>query len=348
MKEKKVKKKKTWWQRLIIISVCVIASLGIILLGAIAYLRLPVSSYYSSSEKAFKIPGLGDSFVPQGMHYDSATDSFFVSGYCSNDEASPVYIVNKTSGELTREVRLQKADGTAFTGHSGGVAVYQDYVYIAGGNDHCLYVFSYADFMTKTTAKCIGEIPLKISDTDYIDVSFVSVHGNTLFVGEFYDGNKYDTLDTHIVQTKGGATNQALILTFFLSPTLQFGVGENSPYSAISVCNEVQGIYYDEATDTMYLSTSYGLAFSHIYEHDLKQMNTEGTTTVLGKETTLYSLDSNSLVHDYKIPPMSEEIVYLDGELYVMCESASSKYIFGKLTGGQWCYKTNLSEMKKK
>ena len=37
----------------------------------------------------------------------------------------------------------------------------------------------------------------------------------------------------------------------------------------------------------------------------------------------------------------------VDGKLYVMCESASNKYKFGKLIGGKWCYATNLEEMKK-
>ena len=345
MKEKKQKKKKTWWQRLLIISVSIVGGLGIILLGAIAYFRLPVSNYYDHSEKAFKIPGLGDSFVPQGMHYDEKTNNFFVTGYCSNDDASPVYLVNKTSGETVKEVRLQKEDGNKFTGHAGGIAVYDRFVYVAGGGDNCLYVFNYDDFFSQSTAKCIGAFSLKVSQTDYIDVSFVTVdlERRTLFVGEFYDGNKYDTLDSHTVQTKGGATNHALMLCFSLDANAEFGVSAK-PDCAYSITNKVQGVCLDG--NTIYFSTSYGLSFSHIYEHDLIRANDEGKIDVLGSKVPLYSFDNNSLVYDYKIPPMSEELVLLDGELYVMCESASNKYIFGKFTGGQWCYKTDLEDMR--
>ena len=35
-----------------------------------------------------------------------------------------------------------------------------------------------------------------------------------------------------------------------------------------------------------------------------------------------------------------------DGKLLTMCESATRKYYFGLLTGGQWCYATDLSKMK--
>lgn len=345
MKEKKVKKKKTWWQRVLISLAWVVGVFAFVLLCAIGYFRLPVSDYYSASEKAFKIPGLSDDFVPQGMHYDEKTDCFFVSGYSSNDEASPVYLVNKTSGETVSEVRLQNEDGTPFTGHAGGVAVFDDFVYIAGGGDNCLYVFNYADFFSQQTAKCIGEFSLKVSKTDYLNASFVTVVDNLLFVGEFYDGGKYKTLDSHTVETQGGETNHALMLVLQLFPSAPFGIFP-ALESAFSIPNKVQGVHYDRETGKVYFSTSYGASFSHIYEHEMGLAKRETDITLLGEKLTLESFDRTSCVHDYKIPPMSEEIVVLDGELYVMCESASSKYIFGKFTGGKWCYKTKLSEMK--
>ena len=54
-------------------------------------------------------------------------------------------------------------------------------------------------------------------------------------------------------------------------------------------------------------------------------------------------LDSSVLKTDLKIAPMSEEIVTVEGQLYVMCESASNKYIFGKFTSAKYCYATDLS-----
>ena len=53
------------------------------------------------------------------------------------------------------------------------------------------------------------------------------------------------------------------------------------------------------------------------------------------------------LEKDYKIAPMSEEIVLVGGKTYVMCESASDKSIFGKLTSANFCYATDLEKIKK-
>jgi hypothetical protein len=57
-------------------------------------------------------------------------------------------------------------------------------------------------------------------------------------------------------------------------------------------------------------------------------------------------MDRTSLEATYKIAPMSEELFMKDGKLYIMCESACSKYIFGNFIGGRWCYATDLTKMK--
>lgn len=45
------------------------------------------------------------------------------------------------------------------------------------------------------------------------------------------------------------------------------------------------------------------------------------------------------------IPPMAEEIVFVDGKMLTMCESASNKNFFGNLTGGRWCYATDVTSI---
>lgn len=48
----------------------------------------------------------------------------------------------------------------------------------------------------------------------------------------------------------------------------------------------------------------------------------------------LYYLDSDNLTETVVMPPMSEELVYRDGRVQVMYESACNKYIYGKLIRG--------------
>lgn len=323
------------------------ALVALVLIGAIGYFRLSVVSYYSASQKEFVIPDISDDFIPQGMHYDKASDSFFITGYSNVKEASPIYIVNRqNSGENYKTVRLAKEDGSDFTGHAGGIAIAGGYVYIAGGDDRCLYVFSCDEILNSSDGGkvvCKGLFSTRYSDSDHVDVSCVSVVGNRIIIGEFYREPNYPTLPTHKVVTKGGAYNKALAVAFELSADAEFGIKE-TPVCAYSLPDQVQGMYFTD--EKIYLSTSYGTSFSHILEYDVSRVN-KSEITVLNTKTTLYELDSSSLSYDYKIAPMSEEIEIVDGRLYVMCESASNKYIFGKLTGAKWCYSTELEKMKK-
>jgi len=321
-----------------------VALIAVVLVGFIGYVMLPVSSYYGASERAFEIPGLNDDFVPQGFCYDSERNYFIMSGYSSDGASSPIYIVDRDGGALVRETRLLKEDGSSFTGHAGGVAIWRDYLYVAGGSAKCLYVYSYSDVLSSDTAKCIGKVSLKSSDNNYVSASFVTVHANVLTVGEFYDGEKYTTLDWHTITTNAGDENHALAYRFELSPDVELGVIDE-PFEAYSIPNKVQGLCFDD--NMLYLSTSYGLKHSYIYEYDISKAYKTHRVGMLGDTSIpVYEIDSSCLVGEYKLPPMSEEILMLEDRLYTMCESASPKYIFGKLTCGKWCYATNLDEMK--
>ncbi|MBQ9081683.1 MAG: hypothetical protein IJY26_03500 [Clostridia bacterium] len=343
MASTKEKKKLSWWAKTLFILGMVVLFLGVVLLGAIGYFRLFVHSYYSASEKAFEIPDLNAGFIPQGMRYDERQKGFFITGYSNTEEASPVYIVKD---ESVKSVRLLKEDGSAYTGHCGGIAVFNDYVYIAGGSGNCLYIYSYSEIINAEEGAgvvCKGKFSLKTSNNDYLGASFVTVYGNKMVVGELYRAQNYPTLPSHKITTSAGDYNQAIALEFSLSADAQFGI-EPTPTSAYSLPDQVQGMCFAEGK--IYLSTSYGVAFSHILEYTESALTNEGQISLLGTELPLFSLDSASLSKDYKIAPMSGGIVMLDGELYVMCESASDKYIFGKFTGAQWCYKTDLSQMQ--
>ncbi len=340
----KVKKKMKWWVKLIIIFSSVIVALGLVLAGGIGYFRLSVKSYYDASKTAFLIPGLSDGAIPQGFEYDKTNDYFLVAGYMNDGSPSTLYIVDNYSGDTIKAVTFLTDTGNDYTGHFGGVGLYHDYVYVADGTD--LLVYSYQAILNADNdAKipCLGVITTKYSNDDYVKNSFVTVYGDTLIVGEFYNGTNYDTLESHHITTKSGEKNCAIALEFNLSDTYPLGV-DATPQKAYSLPNEVQGICIDNGK--MYLSTSYGLAFSHIYEHDISRLTQENNATILGVDLPVYSLTSQSLDYDYKIAPMSEEILMVDNLLYVICESASTKYIFGNLIGARWCHKTDLTKMR--
>ncbi|MBQ8340737.1 MAG: hypothetical protein IJY16_09855 [Clostridia bacterium] len=315
----------------------------LVVLGFRAYMMLPVTDYYLASDREFEIPGLEEGAVPQGFCHDERSDCFLMTGYSASGKASRLYMIDVESGELRHSVTLLEKDGGDFTGHVGGVAVFDRYVYVAGGGESCLFVFDYQQVTTEGTASVIGEIPLSNGKDDALNASFVFTEGDRLIVGEFHRAGDYDTLDSHKITTQSGDKNNALALEFPLRADAPFGVAASAT-CAYSLPDQVQGMCIAEGK--AYLSTSWGLSFSYIYEHDMTELSDEGTITVLGEELPLYAMDSGSLVEEYQLPPMAEEIVMLEGRLYVVGESASSKYIFGKFTEGKWCYSTDLDQLR--
>ena len=117
-----------------------------------------------------------------------------------------------------------------------------------------------------------------------------------------------------------------------------------TPVKAYSIPDLVQGLEFYQ--DKIYLSTSWGLNFSHVYVYQESSLINQGNINILGHNLPLYAIDSASLIADHKIAPMSEEVAIVDGLLYVNCESASSKYLFGRFTGGKWLYATDPTKME--
>ena len=336
------KEKKAWWQTLIIVVMTVITVMGTAFLIARTYFTVPIQAYYNASEKAFVIPGLDDGFVPQGLHYDEGTGKFFVSGYFIDGSASPIYVVDKQSGKTEKKVLLAKENGEPFCGHSGGVAVHGEYLYLSGENR--MHLFPFEEFLTATdgeSVRSVGEFLVKYSDEDFLEVSFVCAVEDGLIVGEFHDAKHYPTLDSHKYTTKNGDYHKALALFYPYDENGAFGISAK-PQTAFSLPDCVQGMAVKDGKT--YLSTSWGATFSKIYEYDTSALVRQDDKTILGETLPLYAFDSASLTRTYKIAPMSEEIAFADGKLFVMCESAAQKYLFGRLAGGKWCYATDLTK----
>ena len=294
--------------------------IGLVLLGGRLWFRLPVSDYYAASEAAFAIPGLSEGFVPQGLALDEEAGVYLVGGYMKKaGEASPVYVVDRRTGELKARTSLTEPDGSAFTGHAGGLAVSGDNVLIAGSEGGCVDIFDREAILAAGDGfpvQRLGQLYTRLSESDPLGVAFVDVsmddEGDLLTVGEFYREPQYPTAESHKFTTPSGERLQALAVTYRIR---------------------------------IWLSASWGIGFSHIYAWDLESLQPFDTISVDGQSIPLYALESCTRAVDYKLPPMSEEIVFSGEKLLTMCESASRKYYFGQLTGGQWCYATDLSRL---
>ena len=165
-------------------------------------------------------------------------------------------------------------------------------------------------------------------------VAFSTVQNGMLYAGEFYRDPGYILSENHKVQTPDG-------LQYALA--VGFSLENNSPDSrplatakvAFSIPNQIQGMCFEG--DTVYLTTSWGLGKSFVYKYDLNKISQSGTKLVCGQTVPLYNLTMQNMEACYTLPPMAEEIEYVDGRFYISNESASDKYVFGKYTGGRWC-----------
>ena len=279
--------------------------------------------YFKNSDALFVIPGLSDDFVPQGYDYMDETDTYLMCGYMSDDTASRVYVRSpEGSGYSTYYTELYYEDYTPYLKHAGGICHNGEFVYIAG--DDGVDVFSLGGILDGGAAILLGTIP-----TGH-DMAFCSFYNGYLFAGNFYYPEHYETPDHHRITTPAGDQNTSLISVFRADMSYDFGI-DPVAVAAISAPDKVQGMCFTE--EGIVLSISWSLTDSNLlyYEFDDSRV---GSVEVLTGEVPLYYLDSDNLAHTAVLPPMSEELVYRDGRVEVMCESACNKYIYGKLIRG--------------
>ncbi len=295
-------------------------------------------SFYSSSEKYDKIPALWDKFVPQGYNKIDGTDIRLACGYMSDGSASRIYVIRDNKDAVC--VQMKNSDGSDSKSHTGGIANLGDFVYITGktGCD----VFSLADILD-------GDgVATQIFSVDTInDPAYCLIKDNILFCGSFYREGNYETPDEHRITTPAGDKNTAIISAYKLD-TASGRALSSTPDFVISTQGLVQGMtFIDEKT--VALATSYGLAKSHLLIYDIENLTNDETALVKwqddsnsfdvgGKRVPLFHLDSSCLKKDIIAPPMAEQIFYDNGYIYIMTESASMKYLFGKLTAASYVY----------
>ena len=290
----------------------------------------PARTNLKNSKRGFVIPWSNKGYIAQGITYDVVSGNFYLTGYMKDGSASPIFVVNKKSRRLVTAVRMANPDGTPYTGHAGGLTLFEDKIYVAGSSNGCFYVFekSALDNAKKNASLSYTEVlDLKNAD-DLVKISFCTTRDGLIFAGEFYRDPQYLLPQEHQVQTES-ALQHALAVGF--KPD---GATAKATV-AYSIPDEVQGMCFGD--DGIYLTTSWGLGKSKVYKYSYANISQSGTKQVCGKNVPLFVLTQQNATAIYTLPPMAEEIEFADGRFYINNESASNKYIFGKFTGGKWC-----------
>lgn len=322
---------------------CVLALLLLVFVVPPLVTTIIFHDFFKDAQKEFRIPGQADGLVSQGFTFLPDQQFYLQCGYMADGEsASRIYIIPKNEPKKAYYVELVTADGAPYTGHTGGIAVKGNFVFLANdgeGDDNCVWVLTLYDLLR---CEAGDSLTLKNSFQSETRAAYCYVDGNSLWVGEFHRPVDYPTKDSHAFLVAGGAEHRALIACYTLDDTKELGIDSLTPTRFLSVTDHVQGFARDQYGHFI-LSTSYGLSKSHFLSYDDVTLNApDATLDVDGSSVPVWFLDEDVLHDDLICPPMSEEIVIYGDRVYYLTESASKKYIFGNFIRGRHVYSVPL------
>lgn len=286
-------------------------------------------AFYDSGEMSHLIPGLKEHFVPQGVSYLPEKNWFIFSGYSGMSDNSPILAVDAETGLLVKEVMLKNLDGSPYIGHAGGVAVTEKNIFIANGG--YLFRISLEKFLSlPESSYCAFDEMIPVPSR----ASYCSYADGILWVGEFqYSG--YPTDESHYIQTEDGE-HKAWIIGYELDETQESEIKESArraeltiPDYILTTTNRIQGMTIKE--DMIYLSQSYGRKNASTmlrYRSPLEQ-EPFGYAELSGVQVPIWTLTSSNLESKLTMPPASENLVVVDGAVYVLFETAASIYMMG-------------------
>ncbi len=316
----------------------------VVLLGGavlIYYFGASYPTYASLSRGEFKIPGLNEDFVPQGMCYLESENLWLVSGYVNKSgEKSRIYAVNGQTNTVSKYVNIDMNEDKYVYGHFGGIACHGDYIYLA--NEGKINQLAIADLMSAETKSAL---PVLASFDTHTGADFIFATDDALWVGDFYREGNYETDKARHVKISDKETNKALVLKYGFAENRPNGAPDLVPSLAISLPNQVQG-FSITSQNQIILSTSYSIPDSIIYvynaPHTLESM--PNITLPVG-EIPLLVCSSQNLIKRISAPAMSEGIDLKDDRVYILFESACSKYALVNRTRSTFVTSIALSDL---
>lgn len=296
------------------------------------------------------IPGLKEKLVPQGISYIPEQNWFILSYYLGNGDPSVLTILDGTTGEQIKSLDIFNQDGTPYKGHAGGVAVSASNIWIS--SDSYLRRIPINNI---TVAVDGSEVKIVDEFNTGTRASFATYSNGILWAGEFYHAGNYETNSEHYMTTTDGKKNHSWMVGYKLDSSndnlpLDKNIEENTlvtPDYILSTPDIVQGVaFLDDGR--IALSKSYGRnndSTIQIYKAIMKEEN-HTTAVVNGVEVPVWLLDTNSIEFELLALPMSEGLIEKDGFLYVLFESAASKYLNTGKYPTDYIWRTDISLLK--
>ncbi|MEC4183991.1 hypothetical protein VJ918_04135 [Adlercreutzia sp. R21] len=310
------------------------ALVAAVVIGLNIYVRTAFAPFFAEAEPVFAIPGVQEGFICQDLDHLEADDCWLFSGYVTGDGPSPLY--RRDADGTVACLQVENPDGTPYVGHGSAITSAGAYAYLAcEGGYLVLDAEEVGSVSDGGTVSAISRVDVDFSP------AFMNIEGDQMLLGNFYYPGDYETPAAHRITTPDGAENPAVVYAFPLDPNAPFGVA-SQPARVYSIPGMIQGVCTTD-DGRLVLSQSYGIATSHLLAYDTALLVQDGVFSVGGREVPLYCLDGRSLVEDVQAPPMTEGIESYEGRVYVSEESASNKYLFGKLYGAGMVYALSMN-----
>ncbi len=282
------------------------------------------ADFYENLREEEVIPSIKDGYIPQGITYDEKSDSIFMSSYRVLSQ-SRIDIIK--DGKV-KTVKLNDENGMKLRVHSGGIAVGDDYVYIAGSNECCVFVFKYDDIIKCNDDGAVNACGRYLigTETDKMRVSFLCIIDNELYCGEYSRDTTlfFASHKDHFEVTKDGKKGGTCV-SIPLNKDEEFGLEKE--FSRVYIIpDNVQGMC--EYNGKLFLSVSNFILDSKILAYDTSLIAYDGNKKIYGQTCPLYLIDSSSRISETSLAPMSEQIYIKDGRMYICFESGAYPYVF--------------------
>lgn len=285
----------------------------------------------------YLVPGLNEGIVPQGMDVWEEKNLLFISGYfedmtnTSGSTSSMLVAVDLKTGEMAGKYCLKNVDGSDHSRHVGGVAITNKNLFLAnGGILFRIPLSQIKKAKTAGTLQIVEEIKVPTR------ASFCNYSGGVLWVGDYQDKTEsYQTPEWRHMTNNDGGLYEAWTVGYKVKDTESEFSSENwnastmeyaTPDYVLSMTKKIQG--FTIVGEQMALSQSGGRTNDSaliIYQNVLK--NTKDTTVTLnGKSVPVWFLDSQVLVKNYTVLPMSEAVTAYGDKLLVLYETGTKKY----------------------
>lgn len=268
------------------------------------------SSFVDNSEKYTVIPGLSEKIVPQGLDYNSKYNYMFISAYHYGEASSLLFVIDFNSGKLIKTLVLENLNI-----HAGGVTSNEEFIWIT--DEYKIYKYKLDDVVNLSDMSNL--VYEDVFDMD-IKSDYITYHNDILWVGEYNYGFIFSTKEEHYISVSNDKMNKSLLVGYDIN-NLEIKY-------VLSVPDRIQGLAFDNDDNFIFSKSFWSFQSSRISKYK-NILNQEGKEfDFYGKKVNLLVLSDNEKISSIEIPPMAEEIVYLDDYVYINFESSANLYKF--------------------